>query len=145
MNTFTPEDHAPLPPLLIIPACQRRDAGADWFPAVDILEDDGEYLFKFDLPDVLPENIQVYVEGDGLLISGERLGPLTADKKCLRIERPQGHFERRFALPEDANRAEIDSTFQDGILELHVHKVRPVPPNPASGEARPKLRLCQAA
>lgn len=141
MNEDTPEDHVPLFPLPIIPACQRCGADADWFPAVDILEDAEEYLFKVDLPDVRPENIQLFFEGDELLISGERPGLATADKKCLRIERPQGHFERRFALPDDANRAEVDSIFQEGMLELHVRKVQSVQPNRVGTDLRPKLRL----
>jgi len=122
----TDSSHYPLAPLATIPACQRSNGEADWFPPVDILEDADEYLFKIDLPAVKPEAIRVVVERDGLFISGERPEPGQEDKKCLRVERPHGYFERRFALPEDASRAEIDSVFEEAVLELRVRKVRPV-------------------
>ena len=106
---------------------------------MDILEDAEEYLFKIDLPEMKPEEIRVAVERDGLFISGERPQPWQESKKCLRIERPHGYFERRFALPDDASRVEIDSVFNNSVLELHVRKVRPLLPDPATADTSTKL------
>ncbi len=139
------QDQSLLPAFTSIPACQRCGNNFDWFPAVDILEGADEYLLIIDLPDVRAENIQVFVQGDGLFVSGERLEPATTGKKCLRIERPHGHFERRFSLPDDVNRAGIDSVFQEGLLEVHIRKAGSVLTNTASADARPKLRLRLAA
>ncbi len=145
MNATTPGSHHPLlAQFAMIPACQRSNGEADWFPPVDILEDSEEYLFKIDLPEVRPENIRVVVERDGLFISGQRPNPWGEDKSCLRIERPHGYFERRFALPEDASRVEISSAFQEGVLELRVRKLGATSPNPVATEDRPKLRLRSA-
>jgi HSP20 family protein len=121
-----------LAPVALIPACQRSTAEADWFPPVDILEDAHEYLFKIDLPETKPENIRVVVERNGLVISGERPKLGTEQKQLLRVERPHGYFERRFALPDDASREEIDSVFQENVLELRVRKVRPILQNPVA-------------
>lgn len=96
---------------------------AGWFPPADILEDDEAYLFNIDLPRAIPEKIRIVVERDGLCISGHRAAPGQKGKKCLRLERPHGYFERRFALPDDASRLEICSDFQEGVLELRVAKV----------------------
>jgi len=128
-----------------IPACQRCDDGADWFPPVDILEDTSEYLFKIDLPDVKVENLEVSVEGDGLVISGERPNPWEDERKHLRIERPCGHFERRFALPDDASKGEISSLFAESILEVHVPKASPALQTPVPPNAPPRLKLRSAA
>jgi HSP20 family protein len=129
-----------LAPLTTIPACQQRNGEADWFPPVDILEDGEEYLFRVDLPGTKAEDITIVVERDDLFISGERPEPWQANMTCLRVERPHGHFERRFALPEDASQVEIDSTMSDSVLEVRVRKVRPrlQPPAP---DAPPRLRL----
>ena len=125
MNTMTSASASRLlAPLATIPACQEWNGEADWFPPADILEDAEEYLFRIDLPETKPEDIRVVVEQDGLFISGERPEPWQANKTCLRVERPHGYFERRFALPDDANRAEIDSVFKESILEVRVRKVR---------------------
>jgi HSP20 family molecular chaperone IbpA len=134
-----------LAPLATIPAGQRFNEEADWFPPVDILEDAEEYLFKIDLPEVKPEGIQVAVEGDGLVISGERPQPWQDDRKHLRVERPHGYFERRFSLPDDAGRGEISTLFAESVLEVHVRKVSPSLPTPAPTNAPPRLKLRSAS
>jgi HSP20 family protein len=108
------------------------------------VEDAEEYLFKIDLPEVKPEDIRVVVERDGLFISGERPKPGQENKKCLRVERPHGYFERRFALPDDASRVELDSVLEESVLELRVRKVRPLVQNPATADALPGLDLGSA-
>ena len=145
MNAMTTDSsHRGLAPLATIPACQRSNGDADWFPPVDIVEDAEEYLFKIDLPEVKPEDIRVVVERDGLFISGERPKPGQENKKCLRVERPHGYFERRFALPDDASRVELDSVLEESVLELRVRKVRPLVQNPATADALPGLDLGSA-
>jgi len=146
MNATTPaSSDRLLAPLATIPACQTWTDEADWFPAVDILEDAEEYLFRIDLPETKPEDIRVVVEQAGLFISGERPEPWQENKTWLRIERPHGYFERRFALPEDASKAEINSIFKEGILEVHVRKVRLVVLNPPTANTPPRLKLASAS
>jgi HSP20 family protein len=140
-NTDSPATHRLLAPLALIPTRQMSNGEADWFPAVDIIEDADEYLFRIDLPEVEPEAIQVTVEGGGLLVSGQRPEPWTDAKRYLRIERPHGHFERRFELPEDASPYDMDSALERGVLELHVRKVRVEAEEPAPGNTPPRLKL----
>jgi len=142
MNTTMLNPHERLlAPLATIPACQHPDREADWFPPVDILEDQREYVFKVDLPDVPPENVQIVVEGEGLFISGQRPKPSAENQTFLRIERPHGYFERRFALPDDASRVEIESLLNGSVLELHVHKIVPQPSPPVPTNTTPRLRI----
>ncbi|SPE60060.1 conserved hypothetical protein [Verrucomicrobia bacterium] len=146
MNTITSEsNHRLLAQLASVPSCQTGNGEADWFPAVDIIEEAEGYLFKIDLPEVRPEDLRVVVERDGLFISGERPNPWPEETKCLRIERPHGYFERRFALPDDASRVELDSIFKDSVLELRVRKVNPVMQNPVPAQTRSLLKLRSAA
>jgi HSP20 family protein len=144
MNAMTPDGAPSLwAPLTTIPACQQRNGEVDWFPAVDILEDAAEYLFRVDLPEIQAEDICIGVDKDGLCISGERPKPGRENKTCLRVERPHGHFERRFALPDDASREEIESALADSLLEVRVRKVRALVQPPPSGTL-PRLRLSTA-
>ncbi len=127
MKTMRAENHRfRSAPLTLVPACQKHDAEADWFPSVDILEDEDEYVFMVDLPEMKAEEVRVVVEKGELFLSGRRPAPGRGDRKCLRIERPYGYFERRFALPDAESRVEIDASSQEGVLELHVRKVRPL-------------------
>lgn len=144
MNENSSEGFHVVAPFATVPAGQSCNGDTDWFPPVDMLGDAVEYIFRIDLPDVPPENIRVYVEQDELVISGERPPPSSADRECLRIERPHGHFERRFALPEDASKPDIEPLFKECVLELHVRKlgqVNPVTENLATTNSTCNLRL----
>jgi HSP20 family protein len=146
MNAITPGAHDRLlAPLATIPACQKPNQEADWFPPVDNLEDTEEYLFKIDLPEVKAEKIQVTVEEERIMVSGERPNPWRDDRKHLRIERPHGYFERRFALSDDASREEISTLFAESVLEVHVRKVSPSMKTRLAASAPPMLTLHSAS
>lgn len=95
----------------------------DWSPLVDITEDDHEYLFKADLPEMKKEDVKVTVENGILSISGERrVEKEEKKKKYHRIERAYGSFERTFMVPEDAEVAKMAAEFMDGVLKVHLPK-----------------------
>ena len=100
---------------------------ADWSPLVDIIEDDHEYLFKGDLPEMKKDDVKVTIENGILYISGERRAEKEEKKKKFhRLERFFGTFERRFAVPDDADPTKIVAEFCDGVLQVHLPK-RPMP------------------
>ena len=92
-------------------------------PAADIIEKDGEWLFRVDMPGVEKENIDIQVDGDQLVVSGKRHEEVE-DKKdgYTYIERVDGRFERRFTLPETADREKITAKTKSGVLDIHVGK-----------------------
>jgi HSP20 family protein len=99
----------------------------DWSPLVDIIEDDHEYLFKADLPEMRKDDVKVTIENGILYISGERRTEKEEKKrKFHRLERFFGTFERTFTVPEDADTTEIVADFHDGVLQVHLPK-RPMP------------------
>ena len=100
---------------------------ADWSPLVDITEDDHEYLFKADLPEMKKDDVKVTIENGILYISGERRAEKEEKKrKFHRLERFFGTFERTFTVPEDADPTKIVAEFHDGVLQVHLPK-RPMP------------------
>ncbi len=95
----------------------------DWSPLVDITEDDHEYLFKADLPELRKEDVKVTVENGVLFITGERKAEKEEKKKKFhRIERAFGRFERTFTLPDGADPTKIVADFKDGVLKIHLPK-----------------------
>jgi HSP20 family protein len=99
----------------------------DWSPLVDIIEDDHEYLFKADLPEMRKDDVKVTIENGILYISGERRTEKEEKKrKFHRLERFFGTFERTFTVPEDADTTKIVADFHDGVLQVHLPK-RPMP------------------
>jgi HSP20 family protein len=96
----------------------------DWSPLVDIVEDDQEYLFKADLPEMKKDDVKVTIENGILYISGERKFEKEEKKrKFHRLERFFGTFKRTFTVPEDADATKIVAEFHDGVLQVHLPKI----------------------
>lgn len=96
---------------------------AEWAPAVDITEDDKEYLVTAELPDIKKEEVKVTVEKGELTIAGERkFEKEEKGKKYHRIERSYGSFVRSFTLPEGVSGDKVAAEFKDGVLKVHLPK-----------------------
>ena len=96
----------------------------DWSPLVDIIESDGEYLVKAELPEIAKEDVSVRVEDGVLSISGERKAEVVKEeKKIHRVERAYGRFTRSFRLPENADASKVTARFKDGVLQVTLPKV----------------------
>lgn len=96
---------------------------AQWAPAVDITEDDKEYLIKAELPEMKKEDVKVTVEHGELTITGERkLEKEEKNKKYHRVERAYGSFLRSFTLPDGVNSDKVQAEFKDGMLSVHLPK-----------------------
>ena len=102
----------------------------EWSPAVDILEDDKEYLIKVELPKIQKDDVKVTVESGTLTISGERKAEKEEkNRRVHRVERYYGRFVRSFSIPDDAEDGKVNAEFKDGVLRVHLAK---------SEKARPK-------
>jgi HSP20 family protein len=105
----------------------------DWSLLVDISEDDHEYLFKADLPEMKKDDVKVTIENGILYISGERRAKTEGKKKKFhRLERFFGYFERTFTVPKDVDATKIMAEFHDGVLHVHL------PKRPCRGQERSK-------
>jgi len=100
-------------------------SAVQWTPAVDVTEDDKEFLVKAELPDMKKEEVKVSVEQGNLTISGERRAEKEEKgKKFHRVERSYGSFMRRFSLPEGVDATKINAEFKDGLLCVHLPEKR---------------------
>lgn len=119
----------PDPVHLANPVREENLTTSDWAPLVDITEDDKEYLFKVDLPEMKKEEVKVTCEDGVLNITGERrIEKEEKNKRYHRIEREHGRFLRSFTLPDNADAEKIGAEFKDGVLVLRLpknEKVRP--------------------
>jgi HSP20 family molecular chaperone IbpA len=71
-----------------------------WEPPVDVLETDQEFGVQVALPGVEPERIEALVDGNELIVRGQRRLPIETNSTVVhRLEIPHGHFERRVQLP----------------------------------------------
>jgi HSP20 family protein len=94
-----------------------------WIPAMDLVETDGAFVLKADLPGLSESDVNIEVEDDVLTISGERKSE-QQDRKAgyYRVERSYGSFRRSLTLPEGVEADSVKATFANGVLEVTVPK-----------------------
>ena len=108
----------------------RDESFADFVPAIDVHETDGEFVVTADLPDVKKSDVKVQVQDGMLSIEGERhRDKEEKGKRFHKIEREYGRFVRRLVLPTDVDAARVSAEFKDGVLRVLL---------PKAPEAKPK-------
>ena len=100
---------------------------ADWSPAADIYEREGEFVIMLDLPGVERGALDVGLDENRLTVRGER-AQADQDAQVRRAERPAGRFVRSFTLPETVERERISADYKDGVLRLRLPKRKEQPP-----------------
>jgi len=76
-------------------------------------------------PGIDPSRLEITVDRGLLVIAGDRLSELPADGDASTIyarERFTGAFRRVVSLPEDADPAQVDATYRDGVLRITIAK-----------------------
>ncbi len=98
-------------------------------PAVDILEKDGNLVLRAELPGMTEKQIELKVEGDTLVLKGERKMD-SEDKKenYHRIESFYGSFTRSFRLPETVDADKISAEYKNGVLTVTLPRKPEVKP-----------------
>jgi HSP20 family protein len=101
------------------------EVGFDVAPAfgrTDIYEKDKALVFETELPGMKKDEIELKVEDNQLVISGEtKRTEEVREESYFRIGRRYGQFRRVFPLPTDlVDRSGIKARFEDGILRVAV-------------------------
>ena len=106
-----------------VPATGQLRRRARWTPAIDVVENESQYVLRADLPGLSEDDVKIEVENDVLAISGERRSE-REDKGegYYRVERAFGSFARSLRLPEGVDADAIEATFDHGVLEVRVPK-----------------------
>jgi HSP20 family protein len=77
-----------------------------------------------DLPGMKKEDINIQIEDNKLLISGERkVKEEIKEENYYKVESSFGTFSRSFSLPEDIDIENIHAESRNGVLEIVVPKV----------------------
>ncbi|MDO8396939.1 MAG: Hsp20/alpha crystallin family protein [Bradyrhizobium sp.] len=92
-----------------------------WEPPIDVLETEREVLIFIALPGVNPDEVEAEIDQGVLVVSGHRvLPPELRNARILRLELPQGRFERRIKLP--LGRYTISRFATNGCIGLRLAK-----------------------
>ena len=92
-----------------------------WEPPIDVLETEREVLILIALPGVDPDEVVAVIDKGMLVVSGHRVLPAELrNARILRLELPQGRFERRIPLP--LGRYTISRFAANGCVGLRLAK-----------------------
>jgi len=98
---------------------------ADFTPAINTREGEFAYHVEVDLPGMKKEDINIQIEDNTLIISGERkMKEEMKEGDYYKIESSFGSFSRSFSLPEDVDVENIHAEAKDGVLEVVVPKLK---------------------
>ena len=100
---------------------QQGTLPAQWAPALDVLQEDGDIVVRAELPGVKLEDVDITLHNGVLTISGERKAEEQREGSGYYVrERRYGSFRRSMALPEGTDESKIHARFQDGVLEVRI-------------------------
>jgi HSP20 family protein len=96
---------------------------ADWLPAVELVEEDGEFVLTAELPGLSKDDVDVSIDDNVLTLKGEKKTEREEAHGRMYIrERMYGSFERGFTLPRNVEPEKIKADFHDGLVEIHMPK-----------------------
>jgi HSP20 family protein len=113
---------------------------AEWAPKVNVLEREGEWVVRADLPGLTTDEVKVEI-GDGMLtIQGERKQEKKEEREGYYYnECSYGSFYRAIPMPEGADATKATADFKNGVLEVTV----PAPVHAAQKMRRLEVKEAQ--
>jgi HSP20 family protein len=101
----------------------------NWYPRVDISENDDEFLVKTELPGMKKDDVQITYANGTLKIEGERKQEkIDKNVNYHRVESTYGKFCRVFQIPTQVQSDKIVADFKDGVLNIRLPKAEEVKP-----------------
>jgi HSP20 family molecular chaperone IbpA len=86
-------------------------------PAVDIFENDKEFLIVADMPGVGPDGLNIHFDSSDLSIEGRQLPSSGSRSEVLPLS-----FERMFHMPLTVHADKITAKINRGVLKVHLEK-----------------------
>ncbi len=97
---------------------------------MNLIDGKDTYHIDAEVPGVKKEDLKVELQGDTLVISGDKKSYLEQNKDQYKVvERSNGKFSRAFTLPQDADKSKITSKLEDGVLKIDIGKQKNMKPS----------------
>ncbi len=93
-----------------------------WMPVSDVYETPDRIVFQLEIPGLDQKDIDVRVDGDELLVQGERRMDRDPAGEFHRVERSYGKFVRRFPIPSAVDRDAVEAVYRSGVLRITLAK-----------------------
>jgi HSP20 family protein len=90
-------------------------------------EDPATFTVVVDIAGIDPERVRVTTSDRSLVISGERRRDESGGRTYQQMEVEYGPFQRVIQLPEDADPANAEATYDKGLLRIVMPIAKPAP------------------
>jgi HSP20 family protein len=100
-----------------------RAASRGAFPAINVGSTEAAVEIYAFAPGLDPASVDISVDKGLLTLSGERpsdIGPAAEGRAVYAAERFAGKFRRVVSLPEDADTANVEASYREGVLKIVV-------------------------
>ena len=97
-----------------------------WSPSFNINEYEKSYNIIADLPGLKKKEININIDDDVIIISGTRKIDNDSNNRLYCKEIQYGEFERRFYLPDNINKDNINASLKNGVLNIEIQKTKPI-------------------
>uniref|UniRef100_A0A7C3Z8J8 Hsp20/alpha crystallin family protein n=1 Tax=Desulfobacca acetoxidans TaxID=60893 RepID=A0A7C3Z8J8_9BACT len=99
------------------------------YPLVNISEDHDHIYVRAELPGVNPEDLEITMKDQQLVLRGERkIPPEEKNVNYHRRERESGFFRRVLRLPSPVDPNKVEARCKDGVLTITLTKPEEVKP-----------------
>ena len=104
-----------------------------WLPPIDLSETPDKITVKAEIPGMDPKEIDISIQGDTLIIKGEKKEEKEEKgKNYYRMERRYGSFSRSVDLPTSVDTNKVTAECKNGVLEITMQKKEEVKPKQIS-------------
>lgn len=99
--------------------------------AVDVYQTDKEIIVRSAVAGVKPEDLDISVEDDVLIIKGSRKAPLEEENSSFFLKECYwGDFSRRIIITDEIDPSRIDASMKEGILTVRIPRIVREPKKP---------------
>ena len=94
-----------------------------WTPSIEVTQGEGSIVVRAELPGVDPKAVEINLDGDTLVISGEKKDARESKEKDHQYsERFYGSFRRALTLPFPVEADSATAEHTDGVLTVTLKK-----------------------
>jgi HSP20 family protein len=116
---------------------EALDKETNWSPALDISENDEQVQVRLEVPGINPEQIDISIDGNDLVITGEKKETFEkSEKGFFHKESRYGKFTRKVMLPEGIDGEKVNANYTNGVLAIALPKTPAVAPRKISVNAK---------
>ena len=116
-----------------------------WDLALDVSENQDEFIVKASLPGINPEDLEITFTNNTLTIKGETQEEKNEEGARFHLrERRIGTFSRSITLPAGIEADKIDARYEGGVLRLSLPKGEGVKPKKIAVQSGDHRRVIEA-